>query len=304
MSDFHRLTASDSSSNSDATSTTLASPTGHSPNPAKKAKRGPRGGVYDPFPMKVHRMLDQTKAEGLASVVSWLEHGRAFKIHKPQVFTEVIMPRFFNQSKYTSFQRQLNLYGFNRLSRGRDSGAYHHELFLRGKPALATRLLRQKVKGSGHKTMRLLDDEPDFYTMPPLMADPKDDIIIPNVFAPGSLQYLPMTAVAPFIDPAPETSAQSDLTSPSSLATNSSSSGNPVTTSKQPETTSKQPEKVLKETGHHLTSASSTQGPNPSTYGNITFIDQLNQSIFIHELAMGCSILCQLRRDDNNLYKK
>ena len=160
---------------------------------------------------------------------------------------------------------------------------------------MATRLLRQKVKGSGHKTMRLLDDEPDFYSMPPLMADPKDDTIIPNVFAPGSLQYLPLTAVAPFIDPAPETSARSDLTSPSSFCTSSSSSGNPVTTSKHPE-------RLLNETGHHVTSASSTQGPSP--YRNTTFIDQINQSIFIHELAMGCSILCQLRRDDNNLYKK
>eukprot|EP00804_Cyclotella_cryptica_P004562 CCRYP_006901-RB/>CCRYP_006901-RB protein AED:0.43 eAED:0.43 QI:0/-1/0/1/-1/0/1/0/74 len=56
-------------------------------------------------------MLDQTKTEGLEAIVSWLKHGRAFKIHDPKAFAEVIMPRFFNQSKYTSFQRQLNLYG-------------------------------------------------------------------------------------------------------------------------------------------------------------------------------------------------
>lgn len=77
----------------------------------KKTKRGPRGGVYDPFPLKVHRMLEQTKTEALDSVVSWLEHGRAFKIHDPKAFVETVMPRFFNQSKFTSFQRQLNLYG-------------------------------------------------------------------------------------------------------------------------------------------------------------------------------------------------
>ena len=76
-----------------------------------KPKRGPRGGVYDPFPIKLHRMLDQTEDEGLDSVVSWLSHGRAFKIHKPKMFALSIMPKFFNQSKYTSFQRQLNLYG-------------------------------------------------------------------------------------------------------------------------------------------------------------------------------------------------
>lgn len=79
--------------------------------PKPNGKRGPRGGVYDPFPIKLHRMLDECKAAGLESVVSWLEHGRAFRIHQPKLFAATIMCRFFNQSKYTSFQRQLNLYG-------------------------------------------------------------------------------------------------------------------------------------------------------------------------------------------------
>ena len=77
----------------------------------KGGKKGPRGGVYDPFPIKLHRMLDEVTAAGLESVVSWLEHGRAFRIHQPKLFAATIMCRFFNQSKYTSFQRQLNLYG-------------------------------------------------------------------------------------------------------------------------------------------------------------------------------------------------
>ncbi|KAL3764063.1 hypothetical protein ACHAW5_000538 [Stephanodiscus triporus] len=77
----------------------------------QNGKRGPRGGIYDPFPIKFHRALDQIRDEGMDSIVSWVSHGRAFKIHKPKVFAATIMPRFFNQSKYTSFQRQLNLYG-------------------------------------------------------------------------------------------------------------------------------------------------------------------------------------------------
>ena len=72
---------------------------------------GPRGGIYDPFPTKWHRMLSLLHEEGQDEVVSWLSHGRAFKVHQPKVFAATIMPRFFNQSKYTSFQRQLNLYG-------------------------------------------------------------------------------------------------------------------------------------------------------------------------------------------------
>jgi hypothetical protein len=96
-------TLSNSSTSTHSNASSISSPTVN----LKKAKRGPRGGVYDPFPMKLHRMLNQSDE----SIVGWLEHGRAFKIHKPNLFAEVIMPNFFNQSKYQSFQRQLNLYG-------------------------------------------------------------------------------------------------------------------------------------------------------------------------------------------------
>jgi HSF-type DNA-binding len=59
----------------------------------------------------------------------------------------VLHSRFFNQSKYTSFQRQLNLYGFHRVSSGPDKNSYYHPLFLRGRPDLCRLLLRTRVKG-------------------------------------------------------------------------------------------------------------------------------------------------------------
>ena len=56
----------------------------------QKSKKGPRGGIYDPFPLKFHRALDQIRDEGMESIVSWVPHGRAFKIHKPKVFAATI----------------------------------------------------------------------------------------------------------------------------------------------------------------------------------------------------------------------
>ena len=44
--------------------------------------------------------------DGMGSVVSWLPDGKAFKVHDPKVFVERILPTYFNQSKYKSFQRQ------------------------------------------------------------------------------------------------------------------------------------------------------------------------------------------------------
>ena len=101
-----------------------------------------------------------------------MPHGRAFIVKKPKVFTTNILPRFFKQTKYLSFTRQVNLWGFKRITRGADCGAYYHELFLRGRPYLGMRMRRQKIKGTGMKLTINPDAEPNFYSewpeMPPL----------------------------------------------------------------------------------------------------------------------------------------
>jgi hypothetical protein len=61
------------------------------------------GGVTQPFPEKLHEMLDNVNEPNM---VGWLPHGRAFIVRKPKEFTSQIMPKFFRQTKLTSFQRQ------------------------------------------------------------------------------------------------------------------------------------------------------------------------------------------------------
>lgn len=69
----------------------------------------------------------------------------------------------------SSFQRQLNLYGFLRQNTGRDRGSYYHELFLRSRPDLPKIMLRTRVKGIGMGRTNRVDKEPDFYKMPPCL---------------------------------------------------------------------------------------------------------------------------------------
>ncbi len=50
-------------------------------------------------------------------------------------------------NKFSSFQRQLNLYGFRKIVKGRESGCYMHPSFLRDRPDLLSEV-RQDVKGT------------------------------------------------------------------------------------------------------------------------------------------------------------
>ena len=59
------------------------------------------------FPFKLHSILENSEASGQEGIISWLPSGKAFKIHKPKEFADAIMPQYFNQTKYRSFQRQL-----------------------------------------------------------------------------------------------------------------------------------------------------------------------------------------------------
>ena len=94
------------------------------------------------FPWKLHDMLDYSDANGIQHIVSWQDDGRSFKVHKPAKFVAAIMPQFFKQTKYKSFQRQLNLYGFSRINEGPRKGSYTHKNFLKGDRSLCQLISR------------------------------------------------------------------------------------------------------------------------------------------------------------------
>ena len=98
------------------------------------------------FPWKLHDMLRICKSEGNESIVSWLPpHGNRFKVHNVPTFVSNILPLFFKQTKFKSFQRQLNLWGFLRIQDGPEKGAYYHKQFLQDQPDLCRLLTRQKA---------------------------------------------------------------------------------------------------------------------------------------------------------------
>eukprot|EP00903_Cladosiphon_okamuranus_P007768 g7523.t1 len=128
------------------------------------------------FPYILHDLLKNEPK----SVVTWTRTGTAFGILDNEAFGRDVLSSYFKHNKFSSFQRQLNLYGFRKIVKGRESGCYMHPSFLRDRPDLLSEVRRgvvppcpesytRKVYGSGPRFMNQ-DDE----------SDSEPELIIPS----------------------------------------------------------------------------------------------------------------------------
>jgi len=113
--------------------------------------------LRQPFPVKVYEMLEDADEKQFSHIVSWNADGTGFMVHSKDHFTKEIVPHYFNLTKYKSFQRQLSLYGFQRVTVGPNKGLRYHGKLRKGelelvrqmkpvgyKPRNLTRLLEQQ----------------------------------------------------------------------------------------------------------------------------------------------------------------
>ncbi|KAL7429234.1 hypothetical protein ACHAXM_001598 [Skeletonema potamos] len=87
------------------------------------------------------------------------------KVLNKDKFVDKVIPKYFGQSNYVSFNRQLIGWGFKRLHRKGPGMFYYLKCFLRGHPRLTlTALMRRIPAGQGRATPNT-DEEPDFYAI-------------------------------------------------------------------------------------------------------------------------------------------
>mmetsp|Transcript_24440 Transcript_24440/g.43354 ORF Transcript_24440/g.43354 Transcript_24440/m.43354 type:complete len:452 (-) Transcript_24440:609-1964(-) len=144
--------ASPSAQSKSASSATKKSPSKTSNSNNNNSKDNPprgTGGQSLQFPWKLHEMLNYAEMNGKDDVISWLPGGKGFRVHKKEEFCEEVMPIFFASKKYKTFQRSLNLWGFESVSKGSNRGACYHDCFLKGRPELCHSMTRVKIKGQG-----------------------------------------------------------------------------------------------------------------------------------------------------------
>jgi len=94
------------------------------------------------FPTGMYDMLEEAEAKGHSHIVSWIQGGRSFRIHQEKMMIP-ILKSYFCQTKYKSFLRQLQTYGFTRVTRGDLKGIVSHPLLIRGKRFLCLRMKRK-----------------------------------------------------------------------------------------------------------------------------------------------------------------
>jgi hypothetical protein len=144
------------------------------PDPDPLSPLTPPGRVPN-FPAKMHAILSRPD---LVDIVSWMDHGRSWRVLKPREFEVRVIPTYFEHSKFSSFIRQANGWGFRRITQGRDRNSYYHPLFLRGLPHLCKQMKRP---GVSEKVAVDVDHEPDFYKISAISPVPEkadDDSIM------------------------------------------------------------------------------------------------------------------------------
>ena len=147
-----------------------------------------RGRTQEAFPTKLFKVLQHSDTGGYSSIISWLPHGRAFKIHNIDLFKKEIMTKYFFQTRLQSFTHQLYMYGFETVGEGRPKKyVYYHALFLRERFDLCKHIPTRHDKYAPTFIMPSISHEDDFYKLPDyremedskVVAVTKDDDISP-----------------------------------------------------------------------------------------------------------------------------
>ncbi|CAJ0764701.1 961_t:CDS:2, partial [Entrophospora sp. SA101] len=108
------------------------------------------------FVAKLYQLLD---GDEYKEYLTWNDTGDVFVICNMDEFATNVLPKYFKHCKFTSFVRQLNIYGFYRVSDARKSKhvrskhacVFSHSQFRRGRQDLLPNIKRKVAKTARRK---------------------------------------------------------------------------------------------------------------------------------------------------------
>jgi hypothetical protein len=137
------------------------------------------------MPSKIEDMSFAEKLQHILSreefkCITWLPHGRAFKVIVPLAFERQVCEEYFGHKRYSSFLRQLNNHGFKHITKGPDRNSYYHECFLRNMPHLCKYMPDSK---DARRQIPDPENEPDLYEISKRF--PFAGAVVPEVKVPS-----------------------------------------------------------------------------------------------------------------------
>ncbi|PHT54510.1 hypothetical protein CQW23_08972 [Capsicum baccatum] len=93
-----------------------------------------------PFLLKTYMLVENPATD---DIVSWNSDGSAFVVWQPAEFARDLLPTLFKHSNFSSFVRQLNTYGFRKVTTSR--WEFSNDKFKKGKRDLLCDIHRRKA---------------------------------------------------------------------------------------------------------------------------------------------------------------
>ncbi|KAG2216688.1 hypothetical protein INT45_003431 [Circinella minor] len=103
------------------------------------------------FITKLYKMVD----DSIEDCIIWSSKGDHFIVISPNNFSKTVLPRYFKHSNWTSFVRQLNMYGFHKVNEYRDQmdqdiWSFKHNFFYRGGKHTLHLIRRKRVSNASN----------------------------------------------------------------------------------------------------------------------------------------------------------
>jgi len=141
------------------------SPTSQSPQPTSATTNHsprPKTSSNNTFVHKLYQMLSDPKQ---SNFIKWNDTGLSFTIRNVQGFSRNVLPLHFRHNNFSSFVRQLNMYGFHKVNKSSPSSKnnenqvweFFHPKFIRGKPHLIEEIKRKQIENESIRTNLLIE---------------------------------------------------------------------------------------------------------------------------------------------------
>jgi HSF-type DNA-binding len=91
----------------------------------------------DVFPVELHRLLENSKDQGLSNIIGWTPGGSVFAISDEEMFVKRVLARHSKKPLISSFEASLLAFGFKKTRKTSNDRRYQHPNFKKGRPELA-----------------------------------------------------------------------------------------------------------------------------------------------------------------------